>query len=46
MHRIYLSLFTSLLCASQNTTGPLANYLGTDDMQKMMKKQIQSCSYG
>lgn len=38
--------FKSYLCASQNTTGPLANYLGTDDMQKMMKKQIQSCSYG
>lgn len=38
-------VFKSLLCASGNVTRPLATFLGTDDMQEMMKKQVQSCSY-
>ena len=38
-------IFKSFLCASTNVTRPLANFLGTDDMQDIMKKQVQSCSY-
>ena len=33
-------------CRSSNVYGELANYLGSEDVQKIMRKQVQSCSYG
>ena len=37
--------YQGLLCKSTHVFGDLACYLGTDDVQKLMKSKIESCYY-